>query len=101
MAMKIYVTTQGEKIYVGGDVKDETGQDISTATIVVGLSTDSAVPPSTSEVPGVDEELSPNERRVKILIDNTRSPGTYWAWARITDNPEVDWVRLTNSITVI
>lgn len=92
----IYVSL-GKKRYVGGTVTELTGKDISGDTFTVAMGTGNEVPPATGWVaPSVNTAGATSASRVlKLLIDNTFPLGTFWCWANITDNPEIEPVVLS------
>lgn len=89
MAKTIWVST-GAQEYVGGSVTEITGEDISTATLEVGLSTSPNTPPDDWATPDVDEEgTTTSSRVVKLLVTDTTELGTYYCWVRVSDIPEI------------
>lgn len=108
--MTIYVS-QGMKQYVGGTITELTGKDITGATFQVGLGTSLEIPPTTWGTPDIslpgpgvilkDGTAIPGtaQRILKILIA-TQPVGTYYVWAKITDNPEIEPVVFPDRITL-
>lgn len=88
--------TAGDQVYVGGTITETTGKDISGDTIVLALLPLGSKPDETTTgtAPDVDENPAPAQRVVKKLITDDVEPGTYQLWARITDTPEREWLRL-------
>jgi hypothetical protein len=101
MTVTIYVS-QGMKQYVGGTVTETTGKDISAATFTVALGVSQTVPPVTGWVaPSVSTVGTTDESRIlKLLVTNTTPTGTFWVWATITDNPEVEPLVLQGPIII-
>jgi hypothetical protein len=99
------IVSAGAKRYVGGTITEKTGKDISGATFQISLGSES-LPGRTwltpdSSVPG-DTNAS---RIVKYLVSSTTPsglvrPGTYWAWVRVTDTPEIEPLRVQGPIYV-
>jgi hypothetical protein len=108
--MTIYVS-QGMKQYVGGTITELTGEDITGATFQVSLGTSLTIPPTVWSTPDVsaagtgttlnDGTPIPGtaQRILKILIA-TQPVGTYYVWAKITDNPEIEPVVFPDRITL-
>ena len=92
----------GDKVYAGGTITETTGKDITGATIMLALLTLGTNPDesTTGSLPDDDESPSPSQRTVKMLITDAVAPGAYQLWARITDNPETEWVRLVAVNTI-
>lgn len=90
MSDPIYVS-KGMAEYVGGKISEKSHKDISAVTIQLALGGPD-VPPSPGpawHAPGVDNALNTYTREVKMLIDSNQALGTFWLWAKITDNPEI------------
>lgn len=109
--MTIYVS-QGMKQYVGGTITELTGKDITGATFQIALGTSLTVPPTSWSTPDVsDPGTGPKtlkdgtvipataQRILKILIA-AQAVGTYYVWAKISDNPEIEPVVFPDRITV-
>jgi hypothetical protein len=98
----IYVS-QGAKRYVGGTITEVNGADISTDAIVGALG-DYETPPlksSASAPSSVAAGATNAQRIVKQLIDNTVTPAEdRWYWVWITDNPEIEPIRLDGPINI-
>lgn len=97
----IYVS-QGEKEFVGGTITETTGKDITAAVFQLGLGSQST-PPTVWSTPDVDEPgTTPNIRTVKLLIDDSTPTSAvyYYCWAKITDNPEIPFIRFERQILV-
>lgn len=86
----------GKKRYVGGTVTEVTGKDISTATITLALASSKRTPPSVWEAPDVDTQgATTSDRVVKLLVTDDfiteDTPlGTYYCWANVEDDPEIE-----------
>jgi hypothetical protein len=96
------LASSGESEYVGGTITELTGKDISTASYQMALGSD--VRPGTWSAPSVST-VGPggnSTRIVKLLIGASAATpnGTYYVWAKITDNPEVNAVRFPQKIVV-
>lgn len=104
MSNRTIWVSKGEAEYVGGTITETSGKDITADPIVVALGGYSQPPDkTTATAPTVDEQgATTAQRTVKLLIDNTYPPTTspVWIWAWITDNPEVEPVRLDGPITI-
>lgn len=62
--------------------------DIHSDTVQVSLGT--AAEPGSWVAPTIDPPQNDVKTRVvKLLVNNSTEPGTYWLWVRLTDNPEV------------
>jgi len=92
----------GKKRYVGGTITEDNGKDISGATYTMALGASGETPPSTGWVtPSVNIAGATSASRVlKLLIDNTTPVGTYWVWANVVDNPEIEPVVLQGPVPV-
>jgi hypothetical protein len=98
--MTIYVS-EGMKRYVGGTITETTGKDISGATFQIALSPDNQIPPTVWVTPTVNMQGATTASRVvKLLVDTGTTPGTYFVWARVTDNPEIEPLLLDGPIPV-
>ncbi len=104
MSVDIIVTAGAVK-YVGGTITETTGKDISADPFVMSLGSD--------KNPGTDwvapdasvAGATNNIRTLKLLVSASLPagitvPGTYWVWAKVTDAPEVEPMRLQGPITV-
>lgn len=99
------IATAGAVKYVGGTITETTGKDISADTFVMSLGSDKN--PGTTWV-APDQSVAGatnNIRTLKLLVSASLPtgivvPGTYWVWAKITDTPEVEPIRLQGPITV-
>lgn len=102
MSTKTIFATNGAKEYVGGTIVEKTGKNISTDVIQVALG-GRDTPPSSSSWQTPDSDTSPttSSRLIKLLIQTPITPGTYWCWADITDNPEIVPMILQGPIVVI
>jgi len=87
----------GDKVYVGGTITETTGKDITGCTVVVAALPRASRPDADTQgaAPDVDEHPTTSQRLVKLLITDTTPVGNYQLWARITDNPEQEWLPLT------
>jgi len=94
--------TAGDEVYAGGTITELSGKDISGDTIVLALLPLGSKPDETTTdtAPDVDESPAPAQRVVKMLITDDVEPGSYQLWARITDNPEQEWLRLDTVNTI-
>lgn len=80
--------TGGRKDYADGVLTDRLGNDLSSATLRVGLSTDREVPPTTWYAPSTITYPQEGTAAVSLLIDATIAPaGRYWLWVDAVDNP--------------
>ena len=102
MSKTIYVS-QGAKRYVGATITEVNGADIS-GDAVVGALGDYDPPPlkSSATAPtSVAAGATSAQRVVKQLIDNTTALAEdRWYWVWITDNPEIEPIRLDGPINV-
>lgn len=88
MSDPIYVS-KGMAEYVGGKITEKSHKDITAVTIQLALAGPDE-PPATGWVdPNVDNALNTYTREVKMLINGSQAVGTFWLWAKITDNPEI------------
>lgn len=93
--------SKGEVEYVGGTVYETAQVDISSATFKIGLSTSETTPPDAFSVPDVSiADGASYKRTIKMLVDNTVSAGTYYAWGQIDDGTETAQVLLQGPIVV-
>lgn len=80
----------GAQEYVGGTITETKGKDISADTfeMALGLAPDAPTtgwsPPSFSAA-----GATPASKVVLLLVTDTTAPGTYGAWVRVTDTPEI------------
>lgn len=86
--------------YVGGVITEKTHKNITATTIQLALGSADQPPATGWAAPDVDISVNTYTRQVKMLIDNTQILGTYWLWAKITDNPEIIPVRGSQVIVV-
>ena len=84
--------------YAVATVTDRTGLDITTATITMGLSSSTLIPPAEWVTPDVDETIDSSTRRVKMLIDSAEVTGSWRLWVRVGDTPEVILAACVNDI---
>ena len=94
----------GQKHYVGGTITETNGADISADPILVALGQYSTPPDKTSATtPSSDTQGATTATRVvKLLIDNTTPAAVnQYIWAWITDNPEIEPLRLDGPINII
>lgn len=83
-------TVPASKEYVGGTITETTGKNISGATFKIGLSASISIPPATYLTPDISVQgTTTADRVVKLLIDNSFAPGTWYVWVNIADTPEV------------
>lgn len=105
MATVDILVSAGAAKYVGGTVIEKTGKNISGATFQISLGSEFQ-PGRTWLAPDVSIAGDNNsERIVKYLVTaSTPSglvvPGTYWAWVRVTDTPEIEPLRVQGPINV-
>lgn len=99
MHKKEILVSAGAAEYVGGTITETTGKDISAAVFMMSLGSASNpgawVAPSTSTA-----GATVASRVVQLLVNNTTARGTYYAWVRVTDAPEVAPVRFPTEIVV-
>jgi hypothetical protein len=99
------IVSAGAAKYVGGTVTETTGKDISGATFEISLGSVDA-PGRTWLTPDVSVQGSTTaERTIKLLVTATVPsgidwPGTFYAWVRITDTPEIEPLRVQGPITI-
>lgn len=102
--------SKGQSHYVGGVITETTGDDISGDQIVVGLGT-YYEPPDQADTGAPDDDIpgtttttdgqTLHTRTIKQLIDHDTPLGDgqqLWAW--VTDNPEVEPIRLGDPFNV-
>lgn len=93
------LTSAGGAAYVGGTITEVTGKDISGGTFQISLG--SANDPGPWESPDVSTQGATTAiRTVKLLVDNTYPKGTYYAWVRVTDVPEILPMRIQGPIII-
>lgn len=89
--------SRGGKRLVGGVVTETTGQDIHADTIVVALGPQT-VPPNKADAqaPTVDNPGDTTASRlILLLVDgSTTLADNQWLWAWVSDDPEVEPIRL-------
>lgn len=70
-------------------ITETEGQNISTDTVQMGLSSYST-PPTAWADPSklIIDRPTDSTVTVKMLIDSDVAPGAYWLWWSISDNPE-------------
>jgi hypothetical protein len=95
----IYVS-KGMAQYVGGVITEKTHKDITTTTIQLALGSADQPPTTGWADPDIDISVNTYTRQVKMLIDAGQALGTYWLWAKITDNPEIIPVRGSQVVVV-
>ena len=98
------LVSAGAVKYVGGTVTETTGKDISAATFKVSLGSDK------NPGPWLDPDVSAAgatsaSRVVKLLVSSTLPagvtiPGTYYAWVRVADAPELEPIRVQGPIII-
>lgn len=99
------LASAGAVKYVGGTIRETTGKDISGGTFEVSLGS-ATDPGATWYVPDVSTAgANLAERVVKLKVSASLPaglvwPGTYWAWVRITDAPEIEPLRVQGPIEV-
>lgn len=105
MTTTVVLATAGAVKYVGGTVTEVTGKDITAATYVMSLG--SATYPGATWVPAdvSQQGATVSERIVKLKVSSSLPagiviPGTYWAWVKITDSPEIEPLRIQGPIEV-
>jgi hypothetical protein len=90
MSTTIFVS-DGMKQYVGGTITETTGKDITGATFQIALGADNVTPPTVWVTPSVNIQGTTVAARVlKLLVDSSTTAGTYFVWAKINDNPEIE-----------
>jgi hypothetical protein len=101
--MIIYVTNSGEKEYVGGTLTELTGKDITAANFAVALGLSDTIPPTSAGVTPSVNVQGPTvaDRLLKLLVDNTVSPGTYFIWGKVVDTPESRWILLDGEPIIV
>lgn len=96
-------------IYVSGgrtdtlrvQVVDAYDNDMSTATLRIGLSTDRNTVPATWLVPTSITYPNTTTAVVSILLNSSNAPpNTYWAWLDVVDSPSTQPVRASNDTVV-
>ena len=109
--MATIFVSSGFTRYVGGTVIEKTGKDISAIVYQIGLATSGTIPPSTGWVTpststvGVATTLNGvtipanAQRIITLLITNATALGTYWAWGRVPDSPEIEPILLQGPFT--
>jgi hypothetical protein len=96
----IYVS-KGMKRYVGGTITETTGKDITGATFQVALGSDNVTPPTAWVTPSVNTQGGTTADRVlKLLVDSSTTVGTYFVWAKVADNPEIEPLLLDGPVVV-
>lgn len=103
MSTPIFVS-QGKKRYVGGLISavDDDGVpvDITGDTFTIALGVSNTTPPTTGWVtPSVSVAVG-LKRRIKLLVTNTTSLGTYFVWGNVSDSPEIEPLVLQGPVTV-
>lgn len=102
MSTPIFVS-QGKKRYVGGLISavddDSVPVDITGDTFTIALGVSNTTPPTTWVTPTVSVAVG-LKRRIKLLVTNTTSLGTYYVWGNVVDNPEVEPLVLQGPIVV-
>jgi hypothetical protein len=94
-----FLRSAGGGAYGGGTTTPTTGKDISGATFQISLG--SADNPGPWESPDVSTQGATTAiRTVKLLVDNTYPKGTYYAWVRVTDVPEILPMRIQGPIII-
>lgn len=97
----IYVS-DGMKQYVGGTITETTGKDITGATFQIALGADNVTPPAAWVTPSRDVQgVTVADRKVLLLVDSSTSPGTYYVWAKVADNPEIEPILLDGAPIVV
>ncbi len=102
MPKTIYVT-EGAARLVGGTITETTGQDISADPIMIALGPYAPPPNKTDAVtPDVDEPGANDAQRVvKMLIDErAEAAERQYLWAWITDQVEIEPIRLDGPINI-
>lgn len=97
------IISAGAVKYVGGTITEITGKDITGATFQISLGSD--IQPGAWLTPDVSTVGATNNvRTVKLLVSSSvpagLAKGTYWAWVRISDSPEVEPLRVQGPINV-
>lgn len=92
--------TRGEKEYVVGKVTEKNGRDLAEATFMVGLGK-AALPPTTWQAPDL-LEVNGAVAVVSLLVDEIAQIGDkQYLWVKVTDNPEVIFLRASSGTTNI
>lgn len=105
MTKTVVLATAGAVKHVGGTIREVTGKDISGATYQVSLGS-ATDPGATWYAPDTNlQGASLAERIIKLKVSATLPaglviPGTYWAWVRVTDAPEIEPLRVQGPIEV-
>ena len=101
MADRIIQKSTGAVEYVGGTITEDTGRDISAAT--VRLSLGSATDAGAWVAPAQDTSGPLNVRKVTMLVGagSANTPkGEYWVWAKVIDTSETTILRLPQKVVV-
>lgn len=100
MARTIYVTG-GRTDTVRVTLVDSYKNDLSTATLRMGLSAVRDVPPSTWYTPTSVTYPGNGEAVCSLLLNSTNAPpNTYWVWLDVVDAPSTQPVRASNDTVV-
>lgn len=103
--MKTIRRPAGAASYVGGIVRDTTGQDLSVTTFQVSFGTRTD-PGATWYDPDINEAGdTPSTRHISYLVTATTPDalpaGDYYVWIKVEDLPEVELLRVPEIIRVV
>lgn len=102
MATATIAVTQGYSDLIGGTLTDTRGNDISTDTIMMGLSAQSGVFPTTWYAPDVSAPgATSSSRVVRLLINNRFTVGTWWLWVWVQDGSTKVPLMFPQSIRIV
>jgi hypothetical protein len=95
--------TGGFSDYAVGTVTETTGKDLSSATFKVALILKSAVTLPASgnaawQTPNPVVVTAPGTATVSLLVTNSTTPGDYYLWVDVADNPTVVPVKASNEL---
>lgn len=89
--MRTIRVTGGYSDYAVGDLKDNLGHDLSTATLKAMLHASEDDPPAKDDgawaPPDVITYPVTGSAVVQLLVDEDTAPGFYWLWVQAADNP--------------
>ena len=104
MSAKTIYVTQGHKRYVGGTITEVNGKNISGDNIVMAMGPMWPPPAKATAIAPDSDAQGPTtaSRVVKKLIQTGAVMGEdQFCWAWITDNPEIEPIRLDGPINVV